>query len=347
MLVQTIPTTRARILLVDDEKDNLAALERTLRSHYDILTAQSGEDAVQFLYTTAFSAILCDQRMPGMSGTEVLEQALKLQPNCSRMALTAFTEVDAILSVVNRAQIFRFIAKPWNNADLLHAVEQAVQTTQLKVEREKLVASLTEKNQQLESKERELKALNRDLEKMVEQRTIELKKANDRLSDLAMTDPLTKLLNRRAMFSKLTEELERARRYGHPVVLGMIDVDHFKTFNDMEGHLSGDEALKKVAAILTSNLRKTDSICRYGGEEFLIVMPETKMLNAQEICNRLRGAVETTEFRGQHASAYLTVSLGLAAYPTHGTTSEALIQAADEALYEAKRIGRNRVVVHQ
>lgn len=331
---------------MDDERDNLAALERTLRSHFDVMIADSGDKALQLLRTTVFATIVCDQRMPGMSGTEVLEQALKLQPNCTRMALTAFTDASEILSMVNRGQIFRFLTKPWNNAELLHAVEQAVQNGQLRADRERLLADLTEKNRMLENKERELRGMNQDLEKMVDQRTLELKKANDRLSDLAMTDPLTKLLNRRALLAKMTEELERARRHNSVISIGIVDVDHFKSFNDMEGHLCGDEALKKVAQILTSNLRKTDFICRWGGEEFLVVMPETKTPNAQEICNRLRTAVENTEFRGQQNNAYLTISIGLALYPKNGTDGEALFQAADEALFEAKRLGRNRVVVH-
>jgi diguanylate cyclase (GGDEF)-like protein len=345
-MILSMQTTRYRILVVDDEKDNLAALERTLRSHFDLMTADSGEKAVALLGSTAFSAIICDQRLPGMSGTEILEHALRLQPHCSRIVLTAFTNPEEILAVVNKAQIFRYLTKPWNNSELIHAVEQAAQVSALRAEREKLLKDLLDKNRLLEAKEQELKNLNRDLEKLVDQRTIELKKANDRLNDLAMTDPLTKLLNRRAIFTKLQEELERARRYGHSVILGMIDVDHFKDFNDMEGHPAGDEALKKIAAILTSNLRKTDGICRYGGEEFLIVMPETKMLNAQEICNRLRSAVETTEFRTTDRPAYLTISVGLAAFPSNGSLADALLKSADEALYEAKRLGRNRVVVH-
>lgn len=125
----------------------------------------------------------------------------------------------------------------------------------------------------------------------------------------------------------------------------MIDVDHFKVFNDMEGHICGDEALKKIAAVLSSNLRKTDFLGRYGGEEFLVLMPETKSSTALEIAHRLRAAVENTVFQGKTKQAYLTVSLGLSSYPPHGQTPKALTEAADQALYEAKQGGRNRIVV--
>ena len=106
---------------------------------------------------------------------------------------------------------------------------------------------------------------------------MELKQANDTLNELAMTDALTKVFNRRAIFSKFNEEIDRASRYQRPLVVAMVDVDHFKKFNDTEGHVLGDEALKKIAQAFSTNLRKSDAVGRYGGEEFLLVLLRTSV----------------------------------------------------------------------
>ena len=194
---------------------------------------------------------------------------------------------------------------------------------------------------------KELEALNRNLESLVEKRTLELKLANERLSELAMTDPLTKVMNRRAFSKKLIEEIDRSTRYKHSLIIAMIDIDHFKHFNDTEGHVLGDEALKKVAQIFLSNLRKSDSLARYGGEEFIIMMPETKLNSGMEICERLRTAIENHSFQGQERAGYLTVSIGLCEFPESGDNAEDLVKSADKALYEAKQSGRNRVMTNR
>jgi diguanylate cyclase (GGDEF)-like protein len=166
------------------------------------------------------------------------------------------------------------------------------------------------------------------------------------LEELAMTDPLTKVLNRRAFSQKFSDEIERAARYKRPILVAMLDVDHFKMFNDMEGHVFGDEALRKIASLLTSNLRKSDTLARYGGEEFIIMMPETGVARGKEICERLRLSIENARFQGQKQEAFLTISIGIAAFPDDGATAEELVKSADSSLYAAKEGGRNRVMYH-
>jgi diguanylate cyclase (GGDEF)-like protein len=249
----------------------------------------------------------------------------------TRLILTAFTETREILDAINRAEIYRYVTKPWENADLVAALRQACERHVLLRENERLV--------------QELKQANANLERQVAVRTEELSRANAKLSELAMTDPLTRVGNRRALFQRFQEEIDRAERYDRAISLAMIDVDHFKAFNDMEGHICGDEALKKIAAVLAANIRKTDFLGRYGGEEFLVLMPETKIGVGLEISHRLRTAVEAAVFQGKQKPAYLTVSLGLASYPQHGLTPKLLVDQADQALYEAKQEGRNRIVV--
>lgn len=318
------------ILLVDDEEENLRALERTLRGKYEIVSLSSPKAAIEELKKKEFSVIISDQRMPEMMGTEFLAQAANLQPFSSRIILTAHTETKEMLDAINRAEIYRYITKPWNNEDVITTVQLATERSGLLKRNAELVKELT--------------SLNKNLEAQVEKRTQELKAANLRLSELAMTDPLTKALNRRAFSQKFTEEIERAQRYKRPILIAMIDVDHFKMFNDMEGHVFGDEALKKIAALMTSNLRKSDTLARYGGEEFIVMMPETGLARGREICERLRQAVEAARFQGQKQEAFLTISLGMAAFPEDGATAEELTKAADASLYAAKEAGRNRVM---
>lgn len=334
----------SRILLVDDEVENLRALERTLRGKFELMSCETPREALEAIQREDFAVIVSDQRMPGMLGTDLLAKVATTKPLITRIILTAHTDTKEILDAINRAEIYRYITKPWDNAELVVTLQQAAEHYRLLRHNQELIQKLAEKNRRLEDKEKELLTLNQSLEVVVEQRTAELRQVNERLNELAMTDPLTKLQNRRAFFQKFGEEIERSRRYKHSILVAMIDVDHFKTFNDMEGHVFGDEALKKIAQLFTSNLRKTDVLGRYGGEEFILMLPETPLEGGIEKCERLRTLIETTTFQGKKEAAYLTVSFGVAIYPQDADTPEALVKAADQALYQAKEFGRNRVV---
>lgn len=323
----------ARILLVDDEPENLKALQRTLAEKFNSIAVTSALEALSLIEKEDFAVVVSDQKMPQMQGIDFLAEVAKKNPVVTRVILTAHTEVADILQAINRAEIYRYILKPWENQELVATMQQAVERNQLLRENQKLI--------------QELKDLNLNLEKAVEKRTLELKLANERLSELAMTDSLTGLLNKRAFSKKLLEEVDRSSRYHHALTVAMIDVDHFKHFNDTEGHVLGDEALKKISQILSGNLRKSDSVGRFGGEEFIVMMPETKMQSGLEICERLRASIEQERFQGREKASYLTISIGLSVFPEAGETAESLITAADSALYEAKQSGRNRVMTHQ
>lgn len=333
-----------RILVVDDEPEILKAIERTVRGRFEMVGVETPAKALDEILKSDFQVVISDQRMPGKVGTELLAEIAKKKPLVTRVILTAHTDTKEILEAINRAEIFRYILKPWDNQEFITQVQQAVDHHQLLKRNRELILELREKNEKLVSKEQELLELNKNLEHKVEERTTELKLANERLSEQAMTDPLTKVLNRRAFFHKFNEEIDRASRYKRPLILAMIDVDHFKHFNDTEGHVFGDEALRKIAQLFATNIRKSDAVGRYGGEEFILIMPETKIAPGKDILERLRNRIEQTSFQGQRQEAYLTVSIGLAAYPEDGASSEALVQAADQALYAAKQSGRNQVV---
>jgi diguanylate cyclase (GGDEF)-like protein/PAS domain S-box-containing protein len=162
----------------------------------------------------------------------------------------------------------------------------------------------------------------------------------------AIRDPLTNLYNRRYMDETIVRELARVTRAGATLSVVMVDVDHFKRLNDTAGHASGDEVLKRIARHVMSSVRMGDVACRYGGEEFALVMPELSIERATDRAERLRRDIEGMfENGGGLGVAPVTASFGVACFPTHGATGPAILQAADAALYEAKRGGRNRVVV--
>lgn len=168
---------------------------------------------------------------------------------------------------------------------------------------------------------------------------------NRRLEELAQTDPLTRLLNRRGLQERLASEMERVRRYGTTVSVLLLDLDHFKHINDTHGHLVGDAVLCEVAALLQKGVRAVDVVARYGGEEFVIVLPETGPAGAAAFAERLREYIESFTFvQARSAPVRLTTSIGVASYPSFGVESvEDLFAAADQALYRAKAEGRNRV----
>ncbi len=166
-------------------------------------------------------------------------------------------------------------------------------------------------------------------------------------ADLAVRDGLTGLLNHRRLQERLQEELSRSLRYHHPVTLLMIDVDYFKRYNDTYGHQQGDELLRLLAEILRQNIRQSDIVGRYGGEEFMVILPETDKESAVVLAQRLCEVVAHTPFPGYPAGSPVrcTVSIGVASYPDDALTASDLVAAADTALYRAKRFGKNRVVI--
>jgi len=164
-----------------------------------------------------------------------------------------------------------------------------------------------------------------------------------RLEAAARTDVLTGLLNRRGFEETFERELERAKRSGRELSLIVGDLDHFKQLNDLYGHGAGDAALETVAAAMNAAKRRIDSAGRVGGEEFALVVPETDERDAYMLAERLRRAVRDAASAGGPA---LTISFGLAVYPRHGRTPETLFLAADQALYAAKELGRDRTVIH-
>jgi diguanylate cyclase (GGDEF)-like protein len=163
----------------------------------------------------------------------------------------------------------------------------------------------------------------------------------ERVRQLAYLDGLTGIFNRRFFELRITEELERATRFESNLAVLMVDIDQFKRLNDEFGHLLGDEVLRQVSSIFSDHLRKIDVVCRYGGEEFAILLPETAWENALHVADKLKRVVEKWAFPG--VPRPVTVSAGAATFPEHGRVRDELVKAADAGLYAAKQAGRNCV----
>lgn len=166
-----------------------------------------------------------------------------------------------------------------------------------------------------------------------------LREGRAKLERLSVTDSLTELYNRRYLMDRLTAEVGRSSRHNHHFSVLMVDVDHFKRYNDACGHQAGDEVLIRVAGVLREAIREVDTAARYGGEEFVVLLPETGVGGAGEVAERIRARVAGEPFSG----GQVTLSIGVAEFPDHGNTSESVIASADSALYDAKSAGRNRV----
>lgn len=163
------------------------------------------------------------------------------------------------------------------------------------------------------------------------------------MEKLATTDPLTGVFNRRHLFKLAEQEFNRASRYGRSFSVLMIDIDHFKLINDTYGHGIGDDALKRMTEVVTQSLRTVDFLGRFGGEEFIVFLPETEPQAAVEVVERMRKKIAQIELE-QIAAAVITVSIGVASYHPNDPTIDLVLQRADAALYEAKHQGRNRVI---
>ncbi len=348
-------TQREVLVCVDDEEGVLRVLRAQLGARFghecQILTARSGDEAVALFdelerQGELIAVVIADQIMPGMKGAELLEIVDRRFPTTTKILLTGQAGLDAVVDAINRAHLDQYIGKPWDETQLLLGVESLLRQYRLVHENQRLIASLSAKNQALLE-------MNRELEAKIHERTYELADANTRLAQLALTDGLTGLYNHRHFHERLGLEVERSQRNGLPLSLVMIDVDRFKQLNDTYGHPAGDEVLRQLARVLTDTRRANDVVARYGGEEFAVILVDTAKITAGRVAERIRERVaehdisEAVAAVGKgRARLSITISLGVATFPEDGADAGALVRAADNALYAAKRAGRDRIVLY-
>jgi diguanylate cyclase (GGDEF)-like protein len=181
----------------------------------------------------------------------------------------------------------------------------------------------------------------------LQSRLTEIEVLQEQLHKQAMRDPLTDMFNRRYLQETLEREVARASRYEKPVSLIIMDVDYFKHINDTYGHVAGDTVLVALAKLIKANCREGDIVCRYGGEEFIVVMPGASIQVAKKRADLLWGEINKMHVKYNEYNLQTTISMGIAAFPTNGSDGEEILVRADRALYQAKRDGRNRVSVFQ
>jgi diguanylate cyclase len=334
-----VSSRKCSLLVVDDEPYILPTLSALLAGSFDVITADSAEAAQQVFAGRDVDLILTDQRMPRMTGIQLLEWVRDHSPKTVRLLMTGYAELEDAVEAINRGQVYYYLLKPWRTEELQQILRNAGEKFELERNRDQLLE--------------ELRRLNLELEKRVAERTRELEEANHLLQQrtrelemLALTDPLTALLNRRAIDDVARSELRRHARYRSPLALGVIDADHFREINRRYLLPGGDAVLVDLARILTGSLRTVDSVGRIGGEEFLVVAPETARDGAVGLGERIRATVESHAFKYQDESIQVTVSIGFAvADAGTGADYDQMKHLASAALSEAKAAGRNRCIV--
>jgi diguanylate cyclase (GGDEF)-like protein len=329
------------LLIVDDEPYILNLLAALLKDEFEVLTASSAEAARRVLTRRDIDLIVTDQKMPHMTGVQLLEWVRHKHPTTVRLLMTGFAEIEAAAEAINRGHIAGYIFKPWQNDELRHILREAARTAQMERSQQRLLEALRHLNLELEQQVRQR-------ERELEEARRELVRKNLTLEKESTIDPLTGLPNRRAMARVAEAELRRRERYHSTLCLGLIDVDHFKRINTRYLHPGGDQVLIGLARTLPESLRGADSLGRIGGEEFQIIAPETNLEGAKVLGERIRCTVEGQTYTYQGKPIGVTVSIGMAvAEAEESADYEQLARVAAEALRRAKRTGRNRCVVQR
>jgi two-component system cell cycle response regulator len=323
------PKQKKRILVVDDHEDNIELLRARLEARgYEVFGASDGQAALDQVEHVIPDLILLDVMMPKMDGMEVVRR-LKANKNLPFIPVIMQTALDSTENKVEGldAGADDYITKPINFAELEARVNSLLRFKKLQSELEATNVLLAAANAELSAKKEELS------------------EANDKLRRISLTDGLTDIDNRRCLEDRLHEMWQHSLRLHDPIALIMCDIDKFKSVNDNFGHQAGDSVLKEVAQLLKGEAREIDRVGRYGGEEFLLILPGTVLDAAVTFAERLREKVDRHTFTYSGGTLTRTISCGVAAAP-HPLVNdqEALLRAADDALYVAKETGRNRVV---
>lgn len=315
------------VLFVDDEKYLLQATERLLANeHYNKFFAQSAVEALKILETKSIHILVSDMKMPGIDGLDLLMTVKEKFPDTIRMVFSAYTQTSQILPCINQGEIFRFITKPLNPKELIASIQNAIELLLLKKERFELTEQLQIKN------------------KILEQTLTEKQLIEEHLKNLSILDELTGIYNRRQFTTSLHREFNHSQRYQTDFSLLMLDLDHFKTVNDTFGHAFGDFVLKIFARRVRAAIRETDLIFRYGGEEFMVLLPNTAIDDAVQLGGRILRISRLKPFIMDRFIHTCTVSIGAVSHATIiPTAPEDLIEAVDQLLYKAKQSGRDQL----
>ncbi len=283
------------ILIAEDDPDYRSLLiRRAEKMGLTIIEAADGGEAMQVIRQQKFDLMVVDLYMPGYNGIDLVKAARKIDPEVQALILTGSASVEtAVLAL--RAGVYDYLTKP---LDSMATFEMVLSRA---LERRRLI--------------------------------VENRRLFEEVQRLAVTDPLTELYNRHKLQDTLAIEIERAHRYQRPLSIIMVDVDELKVINDNFGHKAGDEALKCVGSAIQRSVRKVDLATRYGGDEFVLVLPEADCKEATAVAGRIAHEIDQANFE----SGNLAVSLGVAQWSPQFKSIESFIDAVDNAMYKAKR----------
>ena len=307
----SVPPSPARIVVVDDDRLTREHVAGLLRGHgYNAIAVESAQRLLDMHRQGEVDLVLLDVIMEGLNGVDCCRilKSTRQETFVPVIIVTARTDQESRVEGL-RIGADDYIAKPFDERELLARVEAMLR---IKKSHDDLTA------------------------------------ARDRLARLAAQDELTGLYNVRYLHARLTEEYKRSERHRDPLALAMIDVDHFKQVNDRFGHAVGDNVLREVGARLRAAVREIDIVTRYGGEEFVVLLPSTHLAGALTVGERIGASLRDRPFDAGGKPIQVTASVGLALFPSRGVTSkETLLRSADRALYRAKDEGRDRICVFQ
>ena len=314
----------ARILVVDDEETLCSLLMEVLSEEgYQVDIATTGEEALSLFNKDPYPLVIADIRMSGMSGLELLRDIKERYLDTQVIIMTSHASLETSVKAL-RAGAYDYLIKPFEDLDLVTLlVNQALDKVRLIVENSVLIEKLQVNNEELEE-------------------------ANNTLHELSIRDGLTGLFNHRHFQQNLSVEVKRSMRHGDSFSLIFLDVDNFKVYNDTNGHVAGDQILIDIGTMLKERLRNNDHAYRYGGEEFVLMLPDTSEEGAAILAEDIRKQIESHPFHNREAQPLkkLTISAGVATFPKDGKTDREIIHSADTALYIAKENGRNMIHIY-
>ncbi|NIM93694.1 MAG: diguanylate cyclase [Anaerolineales bacterium] len=290
-----------RALIADDDADFRSLLvRRANKMGLSVVEVENGDLAMEEVRKQSFDLLIVDLYMPGRTGLEVVKDALRLDRDLEAIILTGSASLETAIEAL-RTGVYDYLTKPLESMTVF----------------EMTVTRALERRHLIRENERLFKEVQR----------------------LAITDQLTGLFNRHKLKDGLESEVERARRYGRPLSLIMLDLDNMKGINDTYGHAVGDIVLQLVAKAIRDHIRRVDMPARIGGDEFLVVLPEAEMDVASEVAKRVCNQIFTTSYK----DIEISISVGVGQWNTEYVSPQGFLHAVDQALYQAKRAGGKRI----